>query len=65
MFCTPGPSGADQLSDPPGNVVARADYGPAGPGQDRTAPQPTGAGDNDLPAHWLSAILVGCRNWHR
>ncbi|HCU91505.1 MAG TPA: hypothetical protein DHU96_01580 [Actinobacteria bacterium] len=46
-------------------MVARADYGPAGPGQDRTAPQSIEAGDNDLPAHWLFAILVGCRSWHR
>jgi hypothetical protein len=48
-----------------GWAVARADHGPGGPGQDRTAPQAIEIGDNDLPAAWLFAILLGCRNWHR
>lgn len=65
LIYTPSPTGADQLTDPSGRVVARADYGPAGPGQDRPAPQAIEVGDNDLPAAWLFAILLGCRNWHR
>jgi hypothetical protein len=65
LLYLPSPTGADQLSDPSGRVVARADYGPAGPGQDRTAPQSVEVGDNELPAAWLFAILLGCRNWHR
>lgn len=65
LFYTVAPTGADQLADPSGSVVAWADYGPAGPGQDRTAPQSIEVLDNDLPAPWLFAILLGCRNWRR
>lgn len=33
LLYLPSPTGADQLSDPSGRVVAHADYGPAGPGR--------------------------------
>ena len=54
------PLGAAELSDPAGRVLARADGGAAG-----QPPRSIEVGDNDLPAAWLFAIVLGCRGWQR
>jgi hypothetical protein len=56
------PDGAAQLSDPLGRVVARLRDAVPVPAE---GPQQIEIVDNDLPAPWLFAIVLGCRHGPR